>query len=72
MPLSSRSCRLSLTVLSGYTLFLCTQILGWSKEEHLVFMMGIRKMIRNFRNVHLYFHARYVWGQKPGGTTETD
>ncbi|KAK4446348.1 S-adenosyl-L-methionine-dependent methyltransferase [Podospora aff. communis PSN243] len=49
----------------GYTLFFCTQILGWSKEEHQVFLTTVRKMIRNYRKIHLYFQARYVWGQKP-------
>lgn len=53
------------TFTPGYTLFFCTQIMGWTMEEHQVFLMSVRKMIRNYRKIHLYFQARYVWGQKP-------
>ncbi|KAK1749591.1 S-adenosyl-L-methionine-dependent methyltransferase [Echria macrotheca] len=51
--------------MEGYTLFFATQVLGWLKEKHQEFIVSIRKMIRNYRNVYTYFLARYVWGQKP-------
>ena len=50
--------------MEGYTLFLWTSILGWSKEEHQVFMMSMRKVLRN-RRIHIYVNTRYVYGQKP-------
>ncbi len=54
----------------GYTLFLWTTVLGWPKEEHQILMMSMRKILRN-RRFHVYVKARFVYGQKPGGTAES-
>uniref|UniRef100_A0A0D2Y9R6 Methyltransferase type 11 domain-containing protein n=1 Tax=Fusarium oxysporum (strain Fo5176) TaxID=660025 RepID=A0A0D2Y9R6_FUSOF len=36
----------------------------WPKDEYQVFLMGIRKALRN-RKIHGYFVVRYVYGLKP-------
>ncbi|KAK4207959.1 S-adenosyl-L-methionine-dependent methyltransferase [Rhypophila decipiens] len=51
--------------MEGYSTFLWNTILGWPAEEYQVFLMQVRKMVRDWRKTHNYFHARYVWGRKP-------
>jgi len=50
----------------GYTLLLCTSVLGWTAEEFQVFAMSVRKVLRNTRNLHIYCKYRWVYGRKPG------
>lgn len=51
--------------LKGYTTFLWHTILGWPADEYQIFLMQVRKMVRDWRKTHNYFQARYVWGRKP-------
>lgn len=51
-------------VVQGYTLLLWNNVLQWPKDEYQVFLMGIRKALRN-RKIHGYFVVRYVYGRKP-------
>jgi len=53
-----------LTAFKGYTLLLWNNVLQWPKDEYQVFLMGIRKALRN-RKIHGYFVVRYVYGRKP-------
>lgn len=39
-------------------------VLGWPKDEYQVFLMNLRKAIRNPK-VHSYMIVRYVHGRKP-------
>ncbi|KAF4420511.1 hypothetical protein FACUT_11165 [Fusarium acutatum] len=50
--------------IEGYTLLLWNNVLQWPKDEYQVFLMGIRKALRN-RKIHGYFVVRYVYGRKP-------
>ncbi|KAF4996947.1 hypothetical protein FDECE_12270 [Fusarium decemcellulare] len=60
----------------GYTLLLWNTILQWPADEYQVFLMEMRKYLRN-RKIHGYMTVRYVWGRKPENasapaeTTET-
>jgi hypothetical protein len=42
-------------------------VLGWSKDEYQIFLMGMRKVLRNTKNIHIYCKYKYVYGRKPGG-----
>ncbi|RSL47487.1 hypothetical protein CEP54_013397 [Fusarium duplospermum] len=53
--------------LEGYTLLLWNNILQWGEDEYQVFLMEMRKYLRN-RKVHGYMRVRYVYARKP----ETD
>jgi len=44
-------------------------MMGWSREEHIVFLAQMRKVLRD-RKKHIYINTRYVWGRKPGGPSE--
>lgn len=55
-----------LTWRTGYTTFLWNAVLGWPKDQYQVFLMSMRKVLRN-RNIHGYMAVRYVYGRKPGG-----
>ncbi|KAF5975807.1 methyltransferase [Fusarium coicis] len=50
--------------IEGYTLLLWNNVLQWPKDEYQVFLMQIRKALRN-RKIHGYFVVRYVYGRKP-------
>lgn len=51
--------------MEGYTLFLCTRILGWSNEEYQVFLASMRKVLRSTKSIHIYCKYKYVYGRKP-------
>ncbi|CAG1982094.1 unnamed protein product [Fusarium graminearum] len=51
--------------LEGYTLLLWKTILQWPDDEYQVFLMEMRKFLRN-RKVHPYMTVRYVYGRKAG------
>lgn len=42
-------------------------VLGWPKAEYQIFLMGMRKVLRN-RQIHGYMSVRYVYGRKPGSS----
>ncbi|KAI5458182.1 S-adenosyl-L-methionine-dependent methyltransferase [Mariannaea sp. PMI_226] len=50
--------------IEGYTLLLWHNVLGWPKDDYQIFLMGMRKALRN-RKVHSYMKVRYVYGRKP-------
>ncbi|KAM0544534.1 hypothetical protein ACHAPJ_011751 [Fusarium lateritium] len=50
--------------MEGYTLFLWTNVLGWPKDEYQTFLMGMRKVLRNTANIHIYCKYKYVYGQR--------
>jgi hypothetical protein len=50
--------------LSGYTTHLWHNILGWPKDEYQVFLMSLRKVLKN-KYIHAYMNLRYVYGRKP-------
>ncbi|KAF7548443.1 hypothetical protein G7Z17_g7059 [Cylindrodendrum hubeiense] len=50
--------------IEGYTLALWNHVLGWPKDEYQIFLMDIRKALRN-REIHSYFTVRVVYGRKP-------
>lgn len=39
-------------------------MLNWPKDEYQIFLMGMRKALRN-RKMHAYMKVRYVYGRKP-------
>ncbi|KAF7546087.1 hypothetical protein G7Z17_g8663 [Cylindrodendrum hubeiense] len=49
--------------LEGYTLLLWHNVLNWPKDGYQIFLMGMRKALRN-RRVHAYMKVRYVYGRK--------
>ncbi|KAI3574062.1 S-adenosyl-L-methionine-dependent methyltransferase [Fusarium oxysporum f. sp. albedinis] len=51
--------------MEGYTLFLWTNVLGWPKDEYQIFLMSMRKVLRNTANIHIYCKYKYVYGRKP-------
>ncbi|RKK23540.1 hypothetical protein BFJ68_g17274 [Fusarium oxysporum] len=51
--------------MEGYTLFLWTNVLGWPKDEYQIFLMSMRKVLRNTANIHIYCKYKYVYGCKP-------
>ncbi|KAK7419232.1 hypothetical protein QQZ08_010946 [Neonectria magnoliae] len=64
-PPSRRHSLQQLTILhSGYTLLLWHNVLKWPKDDYQIFLMGMRKALRN-RKVHSYMSVRYVYGRKP-------
>lgn len=52
--------------IEGYTLFMWTQVLKWAHDEWQLFLVEMRKVLRNPR-VHGYVKVRYVYGRKPEG-----
>ncbi|KAM0417208.1 hypothetical protein ACHAPT_012785 [Fusarium lateritium] len=59
-----------LTLILGYTLFLWTSILGWSQDEYQIFLMRMRRIMRNTKAIHIYCKYKYVYGRKPETETE--
>ncbi|EXK82425.1 hypothetical protein FOQG_13294 [Fusarium oxysporum f. sp. raphani 54005] len=53
--------------LEGYTLLLWKTILQWPEDEYQVFLMEMRKFLKN-RKVHAYMTVRYVYGRKAEAT----
>ncbi|KAH6963278.1 S-adenosyl-L-methionine-dependent methyltransferase [Fusarium avenaceum] len=53
--------------IEGYTLMMWKDVLKWPKDEYQIFLMSIRKAIRNPK-IHTYMRVRYVYGRKPGGS----
>ncbi|KAM0237044.1 hypothetical protein ACHAP5_009142 [Fusarium lateritium] len=53
--------------IEGYTLMMWQEVLKWPKDEYQLFLMSIRKAIRNPK-IHTYMRVRYVYGRKPGGS----
>ncbi|KAF5585568.1 zinc finger transcription factor ace1 [Fusarium pseudocircinatum] len=49
--------------LEGYTLMMWQDVCQWPKDEYQVFLMTLRKAIRNPK-VHSYMTVRYVYGRK--------
>ncbi|RBA09656.1 hypothetical protein FPRO05_05592 [Fusarium proliferatum] len=49
---------------SGYTTMMWNDVLKWPKDEYQLFLMSIRKAIRNPK-IHTYMKVRYVYGRKP-------
>ncbi|EFQ26057.1 methyltransferase domain-containing protein [Colletotrichum graminicola M1.001] len=45
-------------------LALFTRVLGWTREEVLVFIASVRKDFKN-KNIHAYWNAYSVYGRKP-------
>lgn len=45
-------------------MFIWNNILGWPKEEYQIFLMMMRKELKD-RKIHAYMTVRYVWGRKP-------
>ena len=50
---------------AGYTTFLWNTIMGWPADEYQLFLVQVRKLVREWRKSHNYFNTRYVWGRKP-------
>ena len=50
--------------LLGYTLQVWHGILHWSEVEYELFLMEMRKALRN-KAIHGYLKIRYVYGRKP-------
>lgn len=50
--------------LEAMTFAMFTSVLGWTIEEVQVFLVGVRNDIRR-KDVHIYFHYYFVYGQKP-------
>ncbi|KAK7720976.1 hypothetical protein SLS64_001269 [Diaporthe eres] len=50
--------------IEGYVLFIANVIVGWSREEILVYIAQLRREIRQSKN-HTYFKLKAVWGRKP-------
>ncbi|KAF4459091.1 hypothetical protein FALBO_14151 [Fusarium albosuccineum] len=49
---------------AGYTLLLWHNVLNWPKDNYQLFLMGMRKALRN-RKIHSYMVVRYVYARKP-------
>lgn len=60
-----KTCVTSSNNIPGYTLLLWKTILQWPDDEYQVFLMEMRKFLRN-RKVHPYMTVRYVYGRKAG------
>ncbi|KAF5008198.1 hypothetical protein FDECE_5531 [Fusarium decemcellulare] len=54
--------------LVGYSQLMWHQILKWPAEEYELFLMQVRKDLKN-KKLHPYFRVRCVWGRKPEETT---
>ena len=52
--------------IEGWCMFLFTNYLGWQREEVLVFVADMRRMIRDKR-IHAYMEASVCYGRKPMG-----
>ncbi|TVY70907.1 Secondary metabolism regulator LAE1 [Fusarium oxysporum f. sp. cubense] len=50
--------------LEGYTLMAWQQILGWPKDEYELFLMDMRKALRD-KKVHSYIRVRFINARKP-------
>ncbi|KXH51832.1 methyltransferase domain-containing protein [Colletotrichum salicis] len=50
--------------LEGFSLRLLCGALGWTKEEVLVLLAGVRKDLKN-PNIHAWLYYNVVYGQKP-------
>ena len=50
--------------IEGYTLMMWQDVLQWPKEEYQMFLLSIRKAIKNPK-IHTYMKVRYVYGRKP-------
>ncbi|CAG7564463.1 unnamed protein product [Fusarium equiseti] len=50
--------------LEGYTLMMWKDVLQWPKEEYQMFLLSLRKAIKNPK-IHSYMKVRYVYGRKP-------
>ncbi|KUI55877.1 Phosphoethanolamine N-methyltransferase 3 [Cytospora mali] len=50
--------------IEGYVLFIANVIVGWSREEILVYIAQLRREIRSGKH-HAYFKVKAVWGRKP-------
>lgn len=55
----------SLPDTSGYTLFMCKTLLGWSHEETLVYCAHARNQLRQYKEIKPYFKRRIVYARKP-------
>ncbi|KAM0258531.1 hypothetical protein ACHAPA_011236 [Fusarium lateritium] len=53
--------------LEGYTLMTWQHILGWPKDEYELFLMKMRKALRN-GNIHGYMRNRFITARKPADT----
>ncbi|KAM0545406.1 hypothetical protein ACHAPJ_011311 [Fusarium lateritium] len=49
--------------LEGYTLMMWKDVVQWPLDEYQVFLMSLRKAIRNPK-VHSYMTVRYIYGRK--------
>ncbi|KAF5551868.1 mRNA 3 end-processing YTH1 [Fusarium mexicanum] len=50
--------------LEGYTIMAWQQILGWPKDEYQLFLMDMRKALRD-KKVHSYIRVRFINARKP-------
>ncbi|KAF4446707.1 hypothetical protein F53441_9640 [Fusarium austroafricanum] len=50
--------------IEGYTLMVWQQILGWPEDEYQMFLMDMRKALKN-KNIHGYMRVRFISGRKP-------
>ncbi|KAK1542846.1 methyltransferase domain-containing protein [Colletotrichum paranaense] len=58
-------CRsITMESLEALSLALFTRVLGWSREETVVFCAGAREELRQ-QKVHAYFDVYATWGRKP-------
>ena len=53
-----------INTLLGYTLQVWHGIMHWSEVEYELFLMEMRKALRN-KAIHGYLKIRYVYGRKP-------
>ena len=50
--------------IEGYIMYLATTLLGWSKEEVLVFGAQVRRELRD-NDIHKFYRVRVAYGRKP-------
>ncbi|KAI9036605.1 class I SAM-dependent methyltransferase [Aspergillus affinis] len=57
-------CAQHLEAVSPFALGLLVEVLGWSREETELFLVGVRDNIKD-RSIHAYFSIRVVTGHRP-------
>ena len=50
--------------LQGWTMAPFTRVLGWSQEAVEVFLVEVRKDLKN-RKIHAYWPVHFIYGRKP-------
>lgn len=49
--------------MEAYTLALLTRVMGWTREDVLAFLVGVREEVKD-RSIHIYGKCFCVYGQK--------